>query len=124
MARGKPVRAVILRFLLPAPHTIRYASLPNRQRQIEDLPRPDLAREAAEIVSNLADDPVPSGTIAMHGYSYRLPAAEGRGGCGMRMLVARAMIRGAAGSAWRAGSATVVVEAEDGYEQRRPPPCA
>jgi mRNA-degrading endonuclease RelE of RelBE toxin-antitoxin system len=44
------------------------------QRQIEDLPRPDLVREAAEIINELADDPVPSGAIAMRGYNnmYRV----------------------------------------------------
>jgi mRNA-degrading endonuclease RelE of RelBE toxin-antitoxin system len=44
------------------------------QRQIESLPRPDLVKEAAEIIDDLADDPVPSGAIAMRGYNsmYRL----------------------------------------------------
>jgi mRNA-degrading endonuclease RelE of RelBE toxin-antitoxin system len=44
------------------------------QRQLESLPNPDLAKEAAEIIDNLADDPVPSGAIAMRGYNnmYRL----------------------------------------------------
>ena len=39
------------------------------QRQLESLPRPDLVKEAAEIISDLADDPVPAGAIAMRGYN-------------------------------------------------------
>lgn len=44
------------------------------QRQLESLLRPDLVKEAAEIISDLADDPVPAGAIAMHGYNnmYRV----------------------------------------------------
>jgi mRNA-degrading endonuclease RelE of RelBE toxin-antitoxin system len=44
------------------------------QRQLESLTRPDLVKEAAEIIDDLADDPVPSGAVAMHGYNnmYRL----------------------------------------------------
>ena len=44
------------------------------QRQLESLPRPDLVKEAAEIIGDLAYDPVPSGAIAMRGYNdlYRL----------------------------------------------------
>jgi len=44
------------------------------QRQIESLPRPDLVKEAAEIIDDLAYEPVPSGAIEMHGYNnmYRL----------------------------------------------------
>jgi len=44
------------------------------QRQIESLPRPDLVKEAAEIIDDLAYEPVPSGAIEMHGDNnmYRL----------------------------------------------------
>ena len=44
------------------------------QRQLESLPRPALVKEAAEIIDDLAYDPVPSGAIAMRGYNnmYRL----------------------------------------------------
>jgi hypothetical protein len=35
------------------------------QRQLESLPRPDLVKEAAEVIDDLAYDPVPSGAIAM-----------------------------------------------------------
>jgi mRNA-degrading endonuclease RelE of RelBE toxin-antitoxin system len=44
------------------------------QRQLESLPRPDLVKEAAEIISDLADDPVPAGAIEMRGYNnmYRV----------------------------------------------------
>ena len=48
------------------------------QRQFESLPRPDLKKEAAEIIDDLAYEPVPSGAIAMRGYNnmYRLPNGE------------------------------------------------
>jgi len=39
------------------------------QRQLESLPRSDLVKEAAEIIDDLAYDPVPSGAIEMHGYN-------------------------------------------------------
>ena len=44
------------------------------QRQLENLPRPDLIKEAAEIIDDLAYDPVPSAAVAMRGYNnmYRL----------------------------------------------------
>ena len=44
------------------------------QRPLESLPRPDLVREAAEIIDDLAFEPVPPGAIAMRGYNnmYRL----------------------------------------------------
>ena len=44
------------------------------QRQLESLPSPDLLKEAAGIIDDLAYDPVPSGAIAMRGYNnmYRL----------------------------------------------------
>ena len=44
------------------------------QRQLESLPHPDLVEEAAEIIDDLAYDPIPSGAIAMRGYNnmYRL----------------------------------------------------
>jgi len=39
------------------------------QRQLESLPRLDLVKEAAEIIDDLAYEPVPSGAIAMLGYN-------------------------------------------------------
>jgi mRNA-degrading endonuclease RelE of RelBE toxin-antitoxin system len=44
------------------------------RRQLESLPCPDLVREATEIIDDLAEDPIPPGAIAMHGYNnmYRL----------------------------------------------------
>ena len=42
------------------------------ERQLESLPHSDLVKEAAEIIDDLAHDPVPSGAVAMRGYNKRL----------------------------------------------------